>query len=256
MTPRRARQTPSERQTAILRFVYEFQQTNGFAPSIREIGAQCHISSTSVVDYNLRRLEEMGYIERSQEKSRAIRLTDKALHWLGIASEDADTFVYVPLVGEIAAGVPIPQPDEMPPEQAIEERVPLQADILPRYERDRLFALRVKGDSMIDALVADGDIVVLEPVDEPRNGEMVAAWLPEENEATLKYFQRIAPPPQANAVHASDDVAQPDPEDALENTPRPWVRLIPANPRYVPIELPADKVQVAGRVVALLRLYR
>ncbi|RME12766.1 MAG: repressor LexA [Ardenticatenia bacterium] len=256
MTPRRARQTPSERQTAILRFVYDFQQANGFAPSIREIGKQCDISSTSVVDYNLRRLEELGYIERSQEKSRAIRLTEKALEWLGVAPEVDEGFVYVPLVGEIAAGLPIPQPDEMPPEQAIEERVPIQADLLPRYDPNRLFALRVKGDSMIDALVADGDIVVLEPVDEPHNGEMVAAWLPEENEATLKYFERIAPPAPALAPSAVDDVAQPDPDETLEHAPRPWVRLIPANPRYTPLELPADKVQIAGRVVALLRVYR
>ena len=166
----------SERQQRILEFLREFIVDKDYPPSIRDIQQGCAISSTSVVDYNLKRLEERGYIRRDREVSRAIELLD--------GSGARRRSLTVPLVGTIAAGSPIP----MPP-----ETLPIGYDEVSVTEaqtrgRPSAFALRVKGTSMIDALIDDGDIVILEPTQSCDDGEMVAVWLREENETTLKKF--------------------------------------------------------------------
>lgn len=208
----------STKQEQLLGFMREFRADHSYMPSVREMQVGCGFSSTSVVDYNLRLLERDGYIRRSPDISRAIEL---------VADETGPRLIeatFVPVLGAIAAGQPIPVPEAGAYADEDRETVALPPELTPR-NAEGLYALRVKGYSMIDALITDGDIVVLRPTRQAANGEMVAAWLPLEEEATLKRF------------HLEGDT----------------VRLMPANETMDPIVLPADQVQVHGRVVAVLR---
>ena len=203
----------SEKQRGILEFLDTFIAEHDYPPSIRDIQTGCGISSTSVVDYNLKRLEEKGYIRRDREVSRAIEVLN------GQGARRRRT-VAVPLLGRIAAGIPIPaHPDQMAPEELIE----LTED--QSGGRTNLFALRVQGTSMIDALINDGDIVVLEPRQSADAGEVVAAWIEDRGETTLKRYY---------------------PEGAK-------VRLQPMNATMAPIYEDAKNVRVQGRVVATIR---
>ena len=207
----------STRQEQILDFLREYHADRSYMPSVREIQAACNISSTSVVDYNLRLLERDGYIRRSPDISRAIEL-------VGEEGPELVEVTMVPVLGAIAAGQPIPVPEASAYAAEDRETVALPPGLTPRNP-DGLYALRVKGFSMIDALITDGDIVILRPTTQANNGDMVAAWLSIEEEATLKHFY-------------------------LEGE---TVRLMPANTTMDPIIVPADKVQVHGRVVAVMR---
>ena len=170
----------SDKQQRILKFLGEFIQERDYPPSIRDIQSGCEISSTSVVDYNLKRLEEKGFIRRDREVSRAIELLDGS-------GERRRRTIPVPLLGKIAAGSPIPTPpDTLSPGDY--ETVEVTAE--QTGGKTNVFALRVEGSSMVDALINDGDIVILEPISTCDDGEMVAVWLKEENETTLKRFYR------------------------------------------------------------------
>jgi repressor LexA len=205
----------SDKQQLILEFLESFIGEHDYPPSIRDIQNGCNISSTSVVDYNLKRLEEKGLIRRDREVSRAIEL-------LNGSGERRRRTVAVPLLGRIAAGIPIPtHPDQAAPEELI-ELTEEQAG-----GRGNLFALRVQGTSMIDALINDGDIVILEPRDVADPGEMVAAWIEDRGETTLKRYY---------------------PEGAK-------VRLQPMNSTMAPIYEDANNVHVQGRVVATIRAF-
>ena len=207
----------STRQQEILDFLREYHTDRSYMPSIREIQLACGISSTSVVDYNLRLLERDGYIRRDPDISRAIEL-------VGESGADTVEVARIPVLGAIAAGEPIPVPEASAYPGGGHESFALPPELTPR-DPENLYALRVKGYSMIDAFVTDGDIVVLRHTRDARNGEMVAAWLPMQEEATLKHFYMEG-----------------------EN-----VRLMPANPDMEPIIVPADSVQVHGKVVAVMR---
>jgi repressor LexA len=204
---------PSSKQQRILEYIRGFIEDHDYPPSIRQIQEACDISSTSVVDYNLKALERQGLIRRDREVSRAIEV----LH----GGRRASRVVPVPIIGTIAAGQPIPVPsaDSIDVSDAIE----LSPEILG--ERENVFALRVKGTSMIDALVNDGDVVVLERTAVARDGDMVAAWLKNEEEATLKKYY-------------------------LEGA---RVRLQPANDTMEPIYTASDNVDVQGRVIYVSR---
>ncbi len=204
----------SAKQQRILDFLGEFITERDYPPSIRDILHGCAISSTSVVDYNLKRLEERGYIRRDREVSRAIEL-------LNGQGARRGRSVSVPLLGKIAAGAPIPVlPETL---TSADEFVELTAE--QAGGRDRLFALRVEGTSMIDALINDGDIVVLEATHSCDDGDMVAVWLREEEETTLKRFY-------------------------VEGE---RVRLQPANATMDPIYTDAGNVDIQGRVVTAIR---
>src|SRR5579884_1444703 len=198
----------SPKQERILKFMRNFMDENSYPPSIRDIQAGCDISSTSVVDYNLKALEKLGLIRRDREVSRAIELLDR---------RPRRGSVSVPVVGQIAAGAPIDVPNADTFTTSYSDTV----DVPERVAggRESLFALRVKGTSMIDALINDGDIVVLDGVDSAQNGDMVAVWLKREGETTLKKFY-------------------------LEGD---RVRLQPMNTTMEPIYTSADNVQVQGR---------
>ena len=202
----------SPRQQKILTFTRRFIDEKEYPPSIRDIQVGCAISSTSVVDYNLKALERMGYIRRDREVSRAIELLD--------GSGRRVRSVAVPLVGRIAAGQPIPVPEGS---VAYDEAVSVTPDMTGG--RENVFALRVKGTSMIDALINDGDIVVMEQTDTAQDGDMVAAWLKKEEEVTLKKFYREGD----------------------------RVRLQPANEALPPIYTDASNVEIQGRVLSMFR---
>ncbi|MDA1010140.1 MAG: transcriptional repressor LexA [Chloroflexi bacterium] len=208
----------SAKQQGILQFLEEFIQEHDYPPSIRDIQNGCDISSTSVVDYNLKRLEEKGYIRRDREVSRAIELLDGQ----GERRRRGSGTVQVPLLGKIAAGIPLPvNPDQLAPEDVLE----LTEDLAGN--RTGLYALRVQGTSMIDALINDGDLVILEPRRSADPGEVVAAWIVDREETTLKKYY---------------------PEGAK-------VRLQPMNSTMDPIIEDADNVQVQGRLVATIRAF-
>ncbi|TMB66994.1 MAG: transcriptional repressor LexA [Chloroflexi bacterium] len=202
----------SPKQFSILEFIRSFVEEHDYPPTIRQIQEACEISSTSVVDYNLRALEKLGYIHRDRDVSRGIELVDKR-----------PRVVAIPIIGTIAAGQPIPVPSADTWQQYDSETVHVPPDKVGK--REHVYALRVKGESMIDALVNDGDIVVMQKAETAQDGEMVAAWLKDEQEATLKRF-----------YHEGDRV-----------------RLQPANRTMAPIYTDAANIQVQGKVIHISR---
>lgn len=202
----------SDKQARILQFVEQFVAEHDYPPSIRDIQTGCDISSTSVVDYNLKRLEEKGLLRRDREISRAIQLPGNT----GRRRAQA-----VPLLGKIAAGLPIPTPPDTLP--AGYDEIEVTED--QTRGRANAYALRVEGTSMIDALINDGDIVILEPTRSCDDGEMVAVWLKAENETTLKKF-----------FHEGSRI-----------------RLQPMNATMQPIYTTPDNVEVQGRVLSSIR---
>jgi repressor LexA len=210
----------SDRQKRMLEFIQRFTADSGYPPSIREIGDAADISSTSVVNYNLNRLVEEGFLARDQNVSRGLRLTDK----LGRASERLANIVRVPLVGRIFASEPVLLPGTDSPIFGTDEAIEITRGLLP--SDNGLFALQVKGDSMIDAMISDGDIVVMTKADEWRNGDMVAVWLRDREETTLKHIYREGS----------------------------RVRLQPANPTMQPIYVEnPDTLEVQGKVMLVVR---
>ena len=203
--------TLSSRQEKILKFIRRFTHEHGFPPTYREIGKAVGISSTSVVNYNLDVLERKKHIRRDRHVSRGLRLTDTV------------DVISIPLVGRIAAGEPVPIPESSVDFSLFDETIEIVSSMLG--DPEGLYALQVSGQSMIDALVNDGDIVLMRYQNHANNGDMVAARLRDENETTLKRFYR--------------DGAQ--------------VRLQPANPTMDPIYVPAENVEIQGKVVMVIR---
>jgi len=221
----------SERHKKILQVLEKHQAESGYPPSIREIGKQTGISSTSVVNYYLNQLEEEGYIERDRKISRGVRLVRNVAGQLqeaaGAMRSAIEDLVRVPVIGRIQAGQPMPVPSSdfgyYDPDSGVE----IARSLLAAGDKEEdLFALEVQGDSMIDAMVNEGDIVVMKRASEARNGEMVAVWLSDKEETTLKYFYK-------------------------ENG---RVRLQPANRTMDPIYVDNPRaVQVQGKVVMVIR---
>ena len=198
----------SAKQQAILRFIREFLREKDYPPSIRDIQEGCAISSTSVVDYNLKALERLGHIRRDREVSRAIELVGRT------------RMRSVPVIGQIAAGQPIPVPSaETWSQEDFEDAVEVPVEVTGNKES--VFALRVKGTSMVDALVNDGDVVIMEQAQAAENGDMVAVWLKDRQETTLK------------KIYYEGD----------------RVRLQPANVTMAPIYVRPQDVEVQGKVL-------
>jgi repressor LexA len=206
----------SARQQKMLEFIREFVGDHHFPPSIREIGEKVGISSTSVVKYNLDALERRGLIERDREISRGLRLSE------ALVGRNANV-VQVPILGRIAAGTPIPVPDADFSPFGYEASIELTRDIVK--DTSNTYALEVQGDSMIDALIHDGDIVLMRHQRRVENGELAAVWLRGREETTLKRFY-------------------------LEGE---QVRLQPANPTMKAMFFPAEDVEVMGKVLCVIR---
>jgi repressor LexA len=204
----------SAKQENIIKFIRDFLYHKGYLPSIRDIAKGCGISSTSVVAYNLNKLEAAGYIRRQSDISRGIELLDNR--------RNNPRTIYIPIIEEIAAGEPIPVPASDSWSVISSEGIEVAEELT---KGKQVYALRVKGDSMVDALIKDGDIVLMEYVNDAENGDMVAAWLKEEQEGTLKKFFS-----ESNRV-----------------------RLKPANSRMKSIYTAPDNVEIQGKVVAVIR---
>ena len=221
----------STRQQNILRFIWEYNDENDSAPSIREIGEATDITSTSVVNYNLKRLTDLGYLIRKQMVARGLQLTDmaRAMFETKPAINKIDELVAslfrVPMLGNIRAGDPIDLNDNAFQTYDDDDSVGISTDMLPN-NTDDIYALRVDGDSMINDMINDGDIVIMEKAERADDGTMVAAWV-EGDGTTLK---RIYGEPKTNEV-----------------------RLQPANPLFEPIIAPVEDVRVQGRVLMVLR---
>lgn len=209
--------TLTDRQQAILDFIRDFSGRTKYPPTIREIGKSVGISSTSVVNYNLNVLEKQGLIARDKTISRGIKLVTDEAETIPIET------IRIPVLGRIAAGEPMPVPGS---DFAIlgDEVLEITHELLPMDDKE-LFALQVRGNSMVDAMIGDGDIVVMQQRQKADNGDLVAVWLKDREETTLKRFY-------------------------LE---KGKVRLQPANPTMSPIFADPKNVEVQGRVVLVIR---
>jgi repressor LexA len=208
----------TQRQRRILEVIREAVDKQGYPPSVREIGQAVGLTSTSSVAHQLTTLERKGYIRRDPNRPRAVDVRPpESITPARVPDEEADRFAhpaptYVPVVGRIAAGGPVLA------EQYVEDVFPLPRELVGE---GTLFLLRVAGDSMIDAAIADGDWVVVRQQPVADNGDIVAAMI--DGEATVKTYRR---------------------RDG-------HVWLLPHNPAYAPI--PGDEATVLGRVVTVLR---
>jgi len=211
-TPQSSSSKPelTTRQVTILDFIKTSTESQGYAPSMREIGEAAGLNSPASVKYQLDILEEKGFIRRDAERGRAMEvilpdsMTGEGAH--------TDKTRFIPLVGSIAAGVPITA------DQQVEETFPLPESLVGKGE---LFMLKVKGESMINAAICDGDYVVIRQQKDANNGDIVAAMI--DGEATVKTFSR-------KSGHI-------------------W--LLPANYDFAPID--GDQCEVLGIVTAVLR---
>lgn len=189
-------------QKAVFNYIKDVIDNRGVAPSVREIGEAVGLKSTSTVQYNLNALEKAGYIERDPNLKRTIR----------ISNQGARTY-HVPLVGTVTAGQPILAVE------SIEDYIPV-----PVKSRDKeLFALRVRGDSMINAAILEGDIVIIDKTPVAQNGDIVVALI--EDEATVKRFFKE----------------------------KGYFRLQPENDNYEPIIV--KELSILGKVITVIRNY-
>jgi repressor LexA len=202
-----AERAPTERQERILEVIRDFTEERGYPPSVREIGERVGLSSSSTVQAHLKTLEKRGLIHRDPTKPRALIASGSR----AFQRAEADYGV-LPIVGKVAAGVPITATENLEGEYVVPAEL---------ARKPGTFMLRVQGDSMVDAAILDGDMIVVSPQPDARNGEIVVAMV--EGEATVKRFFREAG----------------------------RVRLQPENRTMRPIF--SDDVSVVGRVEAVVR---
>jgi len=203
----------SDTRSRILNFIRRFLDRRGYAPTVRDIARGCNISTPSVVQYHLNMLEEQGFIRRDPAVFRSIQLVERK----------REAVSSVPLLGTIAAGSPIPVPAPDSWTTAPEETLQLTGELT--QDKKDIYALRVKGTSLIDALVDDGDIVIIQQTSTLEDGELAAVWLKTQLEVTLKKVYR---------------------EKGL-------IRLQPANKTMQPMYFKPEEVEIQGKVIAVLR---
>jgi len=205
----------ASRRRQILDFIRSFLDEKGYAPTIREIRWACNTGSMELVQRHLEALERDGYISRHPNTSRSITLLEL---------EKENPFVRIPLLGYIAAGQPMAVPQADTWHQEALEVITLPQGMVPAEEG--VFALVVKGLSMIDALIDDGDVIIMQSTTTVGDGEMAAVWLKEEQEVTLKKVYR-----------------EPDGR----------IRLQPANREMKPLFCRAENVEIQGKVIGVIR---
>lgn len=208
---------PSKGEQKLYQFLHDYYSEYGYTPSYQEMVENTASKTKSHIAHQLKNLERAGWIEKTPNLPRAIRLMKSLV--------EPPTPNRIRLLGVIQAGAPIPIPGSdfamFLPDEDIEI-----GNMLPAQTRKKdLFALRVQGDSMIDSNIQDRDLVIMERTNQARNGEMVAAWLLRDEETTLKHFYKE----------------------------KDRVRLQPANPGFQPIYCQPDQVQVQGRVLMVIR---
>jgi repressor LexA len=200
----------SQTRQRIFKYIRDFFDEKGYAPTVRDILKGCSISSTAVVQHHLNVLEKEGHIHRDPEVFRSIQLADRT------------NLSRVPLLGTIAAGKPIPVPSADTWESEALDTLELTDELTQGKE---VFALKVKGLSMIDAFIDDGDVVLLQQTNIINDGDMVAVWLKEEQEVTLKKVYRD----------------------------KGMIRLQPANSQMEPLLVEPDNVDIQGKVIGVIR---
>ena len=205
-------QTLTARQRQILDCIDAAMRDRGYPPSVREIGEQVGLGSPSTVHSHLSTLQRLGYLRRDPSKPRTIEVRFDPSSGAAVERRPVR---HIPLLGEVAAGT------DVLAHENVEEVVPVPADLTGDGD---LFMLKVRGDSMVDAGILDGDFVVVRSQAEARNGEIVVAGIPGE-EATVKTYQRTAE----------------------------GVTLVPSNARLEPMVFGPDEVQVFGKVVTVMR---
>ena len=208
----------ADRKTKILDFIAATLRTRGVPPSVREIAHAVGLASTSAVHHHLQILERDGYLERGASQARSIRLTPTAALELGLSSEllpqsGATEAHLLPIIGEIAAGGPIEA------YQRADETIGVPDIFAPGGDA---YVLRVRGDSMIDAHITDGDFVVIRPQTTARNGDIVVAQVEENAVTLLRFFMEQG-----------------------------WIRLQPANADYQPMYF--DDVRIQGKLIGVIR---
>jgi len=197
----------------ILNFIRKFSDERDYTPTVREIAQGCDISTPSVVQYHLNKLERQGFIRRDPKVFRSIQLVERK----------REAVSRVPLLGTIAAGRPIPVPAPDTWTTTPEETLQLTGEVT--QDKKDVYALRVKGTSLIDALVDDGDIVLIQQTSTVEDGELAAVWLKTEEEVTLKKVYREAG----------------------------RIRLQPANKEMEPMYFKPEEVAIQGKVIGVLR---
>lgn len=202
----------SDKQSKMRTFIQKFLDEHGYPPTVRDIQHACGISSTSVVDYNLNILEERGVIKRNPDISRGIEM-------VGTGGKRT---VRIPLLSSIAAGEPLTVPDVGAASRG-HDTYDIPQELVAG--KANVYALKVKGMSMIDALIDDGDVVIMQQTSTADNGDMVAARLKLDNSFTLKRFYK-------------------------EPT---RIRLQPANSQMQPIYVRPEDIEIQGRVLGVIR---
>ena len=217
----------------LLKFIQEFIEEHGYQPSYREMMVSLGYATPSAVDYQLKKLIADGYLERSPNTARSIRVVQEMMERTQKVGttlhHTAQDVLKIPVVGRIVASAPIPVPASNFSYFDAESAIDIAVSMLPKSNVDQqeLFALEVDGDSMVDDMVNDGDIVIMRKPQGPvKNGDMVAVWLNDRDETTLKYYFRE----------------------------KGKVRLQPANPTMGPIIVnDPSTVEIHGKVVMVVR---
>ena len=212
----------SEKQENILNFINRFISEEGYSPTIREIQKSCNISSTSVVSYNINALKNKGYLDRKLRKSRSI--VNNQLN--------KEQVILIPLLARIAAGVPL----EIPESQIIfspsnfQEEIEIPTGWFPK--NNNIFALEVKGDSMTGDMISDGDVIIVEKIEDSNEihpNQINVILIIDENSSTLKRIRF--------------------------NKKRDEVTLLSSNPSYSPITTKASNIKIQCKVLGLLRSF-
>jgi repressor LexA len=218
-------------QKRMLKVIQAYISAYGYAPSYREIQRKMGFNTTSVISSHLSILERLGYIRRDPQVARGLHLVrspkDSIKLSLGSLHTAVEGFLSVPIFGRIVAGKPVPVPASDFNYYDAESTVEIALSMLPDRKdmAEQLYALQFLGDSMVDDMIIDGDIVIMQPRREARDGEMVAVWLADEDETTLKRFYREGD----------------------------RIRLQPANPTMDPIYITEERnIEVQGVVVMII----
>lgn len=209
-------------QQAIYEYIQAYYKENGFPPSVREIGQAVGLRSTATVHTHLKNMEQKGMLARDPSKQRALILTQQdeeepAAKVAASATVDAQK---IPLIGKVAAGVPILAVEQ------IEDNIAVPSVLLHGRFGDEVYLLRVQGDSMVNAGIHDGDLLLVDRSIRFEDGDIVVART-EEEAVTVKRIYRE----------------------------KDGVRLQPENELYAPIFVPYDKVEIAGKVIGLMRRF-
>lgn len=222
---------PTEVQKRLLAFIQDFDDEFGYPPTFREMQAKVGISSTAMVNHNLQHLTRLGYIERDAKTSRGVRvvksLSAQVREAASTVQRTVQDMLSISVVGRIFASQPVQVPSSGFNPFDAETTVNVALSMLPARNLDlsQIYALQVEGDSMIEDMVNDGDILIMQAAQEASNGDMVAVWLGDDEENTLKRFYRE----------------------------KDRIRLQPANPTMDPIYVTdAQSIEIQGKVLLII----